>query len=142
MSARALFDVLGKLRLEQGMIVPQVYGLADCKVERPQHLEAIMRFRKIGMRLLDDGASALEPPNGRASDLCHFRIYRRDTEVSRVGDALRPPAGAHGVAEGSRRLRQRQRIGRMLARHRVEQQRHVFDIARHRALHAQGPIDF
>ncbi len=37
--------------------------------------------------------------------------------------------------------RQRERIGGMFAAHGVEQQREVFDVARHRALHAEIAVD-
>ena len=70
-----------------------------------------------------------------------LRIDRRDAEIGRIGDPLRL-ASRRGPRQRKNfgEHRQRQRIAGMLAAHRVEQQREVLDIARHRALHAEVAI--
>ena len=100
-----------------------------------------MGLAQVRMRFLDDRAGFGEARRGLPGDGGDFGIDRGDAEIGRVGDALRPLAGARGGQERHRQQRQRQRIGRLLAAHGIEQQRHVLDIARHRALHTEIAID-
>ena len=100
-----------------------------------------MGLAQVGMRFLDDGAGFGKTLRRLAGDGGDLGIDRRDAEIGRIGDALRLAAGTRGGQERGRQHRQRQRIGRMLAAHGVEQQREILDIARHRALHAEIAVD-
>ena len=100
-----------------------------------------MGLAQVGMGFLDDRASFRKALRGLAGDGRDFGIDRRDAEIGRIGDALRLAAGTDGGQKRIRQHRQRQRIGGMLAAHGIEQQRDVFDIARHRALDAEIAID-
>ena len=100
-----------------------------------------MGLAQIRMRFLDDGAGLGKTLRRLPGDGGDLGIDRGDAEIGRIGDALRLVAGARGRQERIRQHRQRQRIGRMLAAHGVEQQREVLDIARHRTLHAEIAVD-
>ena len=138
---QAFLDVPDHLGLEQVALGAQQRRLGERKIERAQHVEAFMGLAQVGMGFLDDGASFRKALRGLAGDGHDFRIDRRDAEIGRIGDALRLAAGARGGEERIRQHRQRQRIGGMLAAHGIEQQRDVFDIARHRPLLAEIAID-
>ena len=90
------------------------------------------------MRLLDDGAGLGETLRRLAGDGGDLGIDRRDAEIGRLGNALRLAPERAADRNECRQRRQRQRIGRMLAAHGVEQQREVLDIARHRAVGRRG----
>ena len=100
-----------------------------------------MGLAQVRMGFLDNGAGFREAHSRLSRDGGNLRINRRNAEIGRIGDAFRPLPGARGSEEWRRQPRQRQRIGRMLAAHGIEQQRKVLDIARHRAVHGQIAID-
>ena len=104
-------------------------------------MEAFVGFAQVRMRFLDDDAGLGEALGGFAGDGDDFRIDRRDTEITRVGDTPGLFPAARSRQERGRQFRQRQRIGRTLAAHGVEQQCEVFDIACHRALDAEIAVD-
>ena len=127
--------------LSRSRLLRSSAALLMAKSKRAQHVEAFMRLAQIRMRFLDDRAGLGEPRRRLAGDGGDLGIDRRDAEIGRIGDALRvlPERAADRNDVGSER--QRQRIGRMLAAHGVEQQREVLDIARHRALDAEIAVD-
>ena len=100
-----------------------------------------MGLAQVRMRFLDDRAGLGETLRRLAGDGGDLGIDRGDAEVGRIGDALRLVAGARGRQERIRQHRQRQRIGRMLAAHGIEQQREILDIAGHWALHPEIAVD-
>ena len=89
--------------LSRSRLVRSSFGLADREIEGAQHVEAFMRLAQIRMRFLDDRAGLGEALRGLAGDRRDLGIDRRDAEIGRIGDALRPLAGARGRQERGRR---------------------------------------
>ena len=100
-----------------------------------------MGLAQVRMGFLDNGAGLGKARSRLAGDGGDLGIDRRDAEIGRIGDTLRPLAGARGGQERCRQGGQRQRIGRIFSAHGIEQQRQVLDIARHRALYAEIAVD-
>ena len=73
------------------------------------------------MGFLDNGAGFREPRSRFPGDGGNLGINRRNAEIGRIGDPLRPLAGTRGKKERRRKPGQRQRIGRMLTAHGIEQ---------------------
>jgi hypothetical protein len=137
----AFLDVPDHLGLEQVALAAQHRRLAERKIERTQHMETFMGFAQIRMGFLDDDSGLGEALRCLAGDGNDFRIDRRDAEIGRIGNTFWSFAGTRRGQKGRRQQRQRQRIGRLLAAHGVEQQREILDIARHRALDTEIAID-
>jgi hypothetical protein len=86
------------------MVVEEV-GIAHGEARRPENLERIMCFGKIGVRLLEDGAQFGETKSRGSADGRDFRVDRRDAEVGGKSHARWAPTGAGG---GEETLRPRQ----------------------------------
>jgi len=80
------------------------------------------------MRLLDDDACLREAAGRSHDDVAHFGIDRRQAEIARNGNPLRPPARSRRGKIGGTVGGQRDRIVRLLAHHGIEEQREVFHV--------------
>ena len=111
------------------------------EIARAQHMETFVRLGKIRVGLLDDHAGLGETHRGDARDVRDLWVDRRNAEIARISDALRLPARTCRIDKGLFGPRLRQHVAAVLAEHRVEHQRHVLDVARHRSVDAERRID-
>ncbi len=62
-------------------------------------MEALMGLAQVRMGFLDNGAGFREAHSRLPGDGGNLGINRRDAEIGRIGDALRPAAGTRGRKE-------------------------------------------
>ena len=130
----AELDVPDDLRLQ-----PVAIGL----VEQPQvgdepgraeGLEGLGRCPEVGVGLGDLDAGRGQALDRGPADRAHLGLERCDPEVVAPGDPGRELGAEGGREERLTRGWERERVLRMRPGHRVEHQRGVRDVARHRAL--------
>jgi hypothetical protein len=118
---KALFNVPDHFRFQLVAMGIQQRLHAGREGKRTLHLEALMRFRQIRMRLLDDHAGVLKAARGSLDDLCHLRVNRGNAEIAGEGNLPRLPAGARLIEVRGFGTRLRDGIAWFFSAHGVEQ---------------------
>ena len=86
---QALLDIPDDFGFELVAMIFEQRLHAGCEGQRAQHLETLMCFAEIGMRLFDDDAFGLEPLRRLHNKIGDFRIDRRDAEIAAHRHAFR-----------------------------------------------------
>ena len=127
--------------LSRSRLRAQQRRLGDAKSNARSTWKHSCASRRSGCASSTIDAGVRKALRGLAGDRRDFGIDRRDAEVGRIGDALRLAAGRAADRNDAGSAGSDKRIAGLLAAHRVEQQRHIFDVARHRPCDAEIAVD-
>ena len=105
-----------------------------------QDQEGLAELAEIRREFLDDAAHGLEAAHGLRAERARFPVHRKlAVEIGGEGDAFRTfrLGCRHGIDVGAPGRVIGQRVERAPASHRVQEQRQIRHVPRHRSLHRQ-----